>query len=92
MISCCQHDSNDDKADFLAFAESFLLLKVLLVIDISRGFVTGLDFNRNDLMLSDLTLKSFPVWSIDHFEVSSDFEILTFEEVAFESIEREEEE
>lgn len=43
-------------------------------------------------MLSDLTLESLPVWSIDHFEVSSDFEILTFEEVAFESIEREEEE
>ena len=92
MVASCQHDPNDDETDLLAFAKSRPILKVLLVVNISRGFVTWLNFDGNDLMLSYLALKGLPIWSVNHLQVASDLEILPFKEMALECVVWEKEE
>jgi hypothetical protein len=66
----------------MATTASFLLLKVLLVVNIPRGLVLGVRLYWNGLKFFDLRLKVSPIFAINGFKVVSDYVELSAIDVA----------
>jgi hypothetical protein len=66
----------------MATTASFLLLKVLLVVNIPRGLVLSVRLYWNGLKFFDLRLKVSPIFAIHGFKVVSDYVELSAIDVA----------